>query len=107
MIIAKQGNTYTVLTAEHVLRQKPGAQPNFTLITADDQEHTLPPSSIRREPGVDLAVVEFESNINYAVATLANYRQSKENIVFVAGFPKIGQTTPQWLMSSGGIFEQE
>ncbi|KAI9132064.1 serine protease [Acaryochloris sp. CCMEE 5410] len=107
VIIAKQGNTYTVLTAEHVLHQKPGTQPNFTLTTADGQDHALTPNRIRRQPGVDLAVIEFESKANYAVATLANYRQSKNDVVFVAGFPKIGQTAPQWLMSSGGIFEQE
>jgi tetratricopeptide (TPR) repeat protein/S1-C subfamily serine protease len=107
VIIAKRGNTYTVLTAEHVLAQNQGSPSSFTLTTADGQTHPLSARRIRRQPGVDLAVVEFESKSNYAVATLANYRQSKEDKVFVAGFPKVGQSDPQWLMSSGSIFEQE
>jgi tetratricopeptide (TPR) repeat protein len=72
-IIAKQGNVYYVLTAEHVV-----ATPDtYTLITPDGKEYPLNYSKVRKLAGtskVDLAVVEFVSDRSYPVATLSTYK---------------------------------
>ncbi|MGR3279962.1 trypsin-like peptidase domain-containing protein, partial [Acaryochloris marina NIES-2412] len=106
VIVAKEGNTYTVLTAEHVLDQK-GDNHQFSVLTHDGESHVINSNNIRRQPGVDLASFQFESEVNYSVATLANYPRSKTDVVFVAGFPKVGKEGPQWLMSGGTIYEEE
>ena len=107
VIIAKQGNTYTVLTSEHNFREEEGVSARFTLTTHDGQTHTLNKSKFRLEPGVDLAVVEFESQAEYPVAKLAKYSLKTEDKVFVAGFPKFGPDNSQLLMNGGMLYEQE
>lgn len=76
-IIAKQGNTYTVLTANHVVcrDQNEVCQKPFklTVETPDGRTHTIDNSTIKKLPGLDLAVFEFTSDKNYQLATLANY----------------------------------
>ncbi|WP_048327418.1 tetratricopeptide repeat-containing S1 family peptidase, partial [Crocosphaera watsonii] len=116
VIIAKQGNVYTVLTADHVLCEKTKdaiasapciEQFSYTITTHDGKTRNLDESTIIRQEGVDLAVFKFESNDNYAVAELADYNPNKDNFVFAAGFPKIGNDDPQWLFSGGRVEEKE
>jgi tetratricopeptide (TPR) repeat protein/S1-C subfamily serine protease len=84
-IVARQGNTYTVLTAEHVV-PKPD---QYTVVTPDGQSHAVSLDTIRRFPGVDLAVLKFSSTQTYPVATLANYTigLSDRPLAFLSGFP--------------------
>ena len=74
VIIAKKGNTYTVLTADHVVR---GIQENEEayLVTSDNQEHDFVGRSVQplSTEETDLALVTFESPNNYPVATLSTY----------------------------------
>ena len=115
VIIAKEGNIYTVLTANHVLCGGKiwGDCPdylNYTITTHDGETRELNQSTIIRQEGVDLAVFKFESNDNYAVAELADYnpnKDNKDNFVFAAGFPKIGNDDPQWLFSGGRVHNKE
>ncbi|MGK7933710.1 MAG: tetratricopeptide repeat protein [Microcystaceae cyanobacterium] len=116
VIIAKEGQTYTVLTADHVLCEKTfnsnaqGAcieEFNYTLTTHDGKTQKLNESSIIRQEGVDLAVFKFESNDNYSVAELADYNPKRRDYVFAAGFPKIRQNTSQWLFSGGFVYGKE
>jgi tetratricopeptide (TPR) repeat protein/S1-C subfamily serine protease len=113
VIVAKKGKTYTVLTAEHVVCEREAATHpcravSYKVATHDGKEYGLNKSKFRTEVGVDLAVVEFESDADYPVATLANYPTSKTDYVFVAGFPKVGRNVaPQWMFSGGGIFDKE
>jgi tetratricopeptide (TPR) repeat protein/S1-C subfamily serine protease len=84
-IVARQGNTYTVLTAEHVV-PKPD---QYTVVTPDGQTHTVNLDTIQRFPGVDLAVLKFSSSQTYSVATLANYviGLGDQPLAFLSGFP--------------------
>jgi tetratricopeptide (TPR) repeat protein/S1-C subfamily serine protease len=113
VIISKQGKTYTVLTAEHVVCERkaatePCGEVSYKVATHDGKTYELNNSKFRTEIGVDLGVVEFESDTVYPVATLANYNTSKSNYVFVAGFPKVSlNAAPQWMFSGGKIYEKE
>jgi tetratricopeptide (TPR) repeat protein len=85
VIVARQGNTYTVLTAEHVV-PKPD---QYTVITPDGQSHAVRMETVKQFEGVDLAVLKFSSPQTYSVATLANYTidLGDRPLVFLSGFP--------------------
>ncbi|BCL34726.1 serine protease [Nostoc sp. MS1] len=84
VIIKKDGNTYTVLTAAHVVEVKD----NYEIVTADGKTYAVNYSSVKQLPGVDLAVVEFSSNQNYNVAKIGNSDSSSEGTTaYVAGYP--------------------
>jgi serine protease Do len=86
VIIQKSGNTYTVLTAEHVVRQND----DFKLVTADKQAYKIDNSKTKKIAGVDLAVVEFTSDKNYPVAKIGTSKTSEGQDVFVSGWPSNG-----------------
>ncbi|MFB2980457.1 serine protease [Microseira sp. BLCC-F43] len=86
VIVSKNGNTYYVLTAEHVV----GEEDDYKIVTADKQAYQLDFSKVKRLAGVDLAVVEFTSDKNYQVAKLANSDTLTEGKpVFVSGWPRL------------------
>ncbi|MDB9405455.1 tetratricopeptide repeat-containing serine protease family protein, partial [Microcystis sp. CS-574] len=116
VIIAKEGNIYTVLTADHVLCEKEKSQDaaskpclnfTYTVVTSDGKTRNIEKSTIIRQEGVDLAVFQFESLDNYPVAEIANYNPNSGDFVFAAGFPKIGDNPSKWLFSGGRINEKE
>ncbi|MCA2945140.1 tetratricopeptide repeat protein, partial [Microcystis sp. M011S1] len=117
VIIAKKGNIYTVLTADHVLCEnkeesqdaasKPCPDHTYTVVTSDGKTRNIEKSTIIRQEGVDLAVFQFESLDNYPVAEIANYNPNTDDFVFAAGFAKIGQNPSKWLFSGGRIKDQE
>ncbi len=112
VIIAKEGNIYTVLTADHVLcgemaRTDSCADYTYTVVTSDGKTRNIEKSTIIRQEGVDLAVFQFESLDNYPVAEIANYNPNSGDFVFAAGFPKIGQNPSKWLFSGGAIHDKE
>ena len=88
VIIGRDRNTYYVLTAKHVVRR----HSEYDIFTPEGQKYRIKtedyPKRVKLLPGVDLAVVEFESDRDYQVATLADYdTASKEQFVFVYGWP--------------------
>jgi tetratricopeptide (TPR) repeat protein len=89
VIIQKQGNVYTVLTAAHVLKTN-----NYQIITADDLQHAIIDGSIRKASGdIDLAVVKFKTTTNYPVTKIGNASAlSGGNEIYVAGFPAATRT---------------
>lgn len=121
VIISKSGNRYTVLTAQHVvnsIQARQSGQSQFEesyLITADGQSYDIRPENVVRFKDADLALVKFESNQAYAVATLSNYTyrlyenrdygqpqsrkllysnpQEGKHFVFVAGWPNVDDRT--------------
>ncbi len=116
VIIAKKGNIYTVLTADHVLCEKEESQDaaskpcpdnTYTVVTSDGKTRNIEKSTIIRQEGVDLAVFQFESLDNYPVAEIANYNPNTDDFVFAAGFAKIGQNPSKWLFSGGTIHDKE
>jgi tetratricopeptide (TPR) repeat protein len=81
VIIKQVGNTYTVITAYHVVDR--GTK---NIIAPDKQSYQI--KNIKQLKGKDLAVVEFSSNQKYTVAKIGNSdKVIKQNIVYVAGFP--------------------
>jgi hypothetical protein len=61
VIIKQEGNTYTVLTAAHVVRS---IDKNYRITTTDGKQHQLNKQTIKLFPNkIDLAVVKFTSTI--------------------------------------------
>ncbi|MFO5491983.1 MAG: GUN4 domain-containing protein [Cuspidothrix sp.] len=84
VIIAKNGNTYTVLTANHVVKK--AGYGIYEIITHDGQKY--PMESAQTVGKLDLALVRFTSSQNYPLAKIADSRTVKEGArVYYAGFP--------------------
>jgi len=84
VIVAKNGNTYTVLTANHVVKK--AGYGIYELITHDGQKYQM--ESARTLGKLDLALVKFTSSKNYPIAKIADSRTVKEgSTVYYAGFP--------------------
>ncbi|WP_310423628.1 serine protease [Chamaesiphon sp. VAR_48_metabat_135_sub] len=86
VIIKKSGNTYYVLTAEHVVREKD----DYKLVTADQKAYPLEYSKVKPIDGVDLAIVKFTSDKNYPVAKIGTAKTTEGQDVFVSGWPSNG-----------------
>jgi tetratricopeptide (TPR) repeat protein/V8-like Glu-specific endopeptidase len=85
VVIKKEGSTYTVLTAAHVVRNR---QQEFKLITPDGKNYPLIATNIKATPDADLAIVKFQSSTNYPIAKLGNVETAGEgSVVYVSGFP--------------------
>jgi tetratricopeptide (TPR) repeat protein len=92
VIIAKQGNTYTVLTCDHVQRDV-GDSP--TIRTYDGNSY--PVTNIQSlgssldEKDNDLALVTFTASSDYKTATIGNSDQAEMGAqIYVYGFPVRG-----------------
>lgn len=85
VIIARQGQTYTVMTCEHVVADSQSSR--YTVLTADGITHPAQRKFIKHQ-GVDLAIVQFESKKLYRVAALGNSDTlSTGEQVYASGFP--------------------
>ncbi|MEM7590749.1 MAG: serine protease [Cyanobacteria bacterium P01_A01_bin.83] len=77
IIVARQGETYYVLTAEHVVAK----EQEYQIVTSDNKQYPLDYSQVKKIAGSDLAVVQFTSQQGYQVATLANYKSKQEEML--------------------------
>jgi|GEM_PF-370568 len=101
VIIAHQNNTYTVLTAEHVLSncQK------FRVITPDQQSYEVNGANVQKIKRADLALFQFTSSRSYTVAKIANYRiRQPAAFILISGFPA-SETHRQ--LSYGTVFQED
>ncbi|WP_026734980.1 tetratricopeptide repeat protein [Fischerella sp. PCC 9605] len=117
VIVAKQGQTYYVLTANHVVDRdeaKPGCQldteqrtEEYHIVTPDGQRYPVNLEKMTCLEGVDLAVVSFTSGKTYTVANLAKYKVGSEGSqwIFVSGFP--GTKTSNRLLTAGKAVKKE
>jgi hypothetical protein len=103
VIVAREGNTYYVLTATHVV-QNPDT---YSLVAPDGQKYQLDSSQTKILEGVDLAVVKFTSKETYSLATLGRYNLKDNFWVFVSGFPKPARKGQHQRMLTAGIISQE
>ena len=87
VIVKKEGSSYTVLTAWHVVSSsRPGEELGIT--TPDGKQHPLDQGSIQRLGQVDMAVLTFNSPGAYEVASVGDVKKVKfDDPVYVAGFP--------------------
>lgn len=102
VIIAKEGNTYTILTAKHVI----ASEDEYEILTSDAQKHTLSEGNITRFPGIDLAIARFTSTQNYRVAQLGDSDATTEGAtVYIAGWPHPGRAITEriYQMTKGSI----
>ncbi|MEB3293083.1 MAG: tetratricopeptide repeat-containing serine protease family protein [Synechococcales bacterium] len=114
VIIARQGKTYTILTAQHVIGKVTGEE--IEVYTHDGHKY-LAQTQLTKQAifpqAVDLAVLQFESDRTYPVATLSEYqyplyenrdyqprdqqrselqrqqRDRHQHYVFTAGYPNV------------------
>lgn len=94
VIIGRTGHTYTVLTANHVVKR---ADLTYTIST--DMGKTYPVIGVQRLPhsenDPDLALVTFDSSERYPLARLGNSTQAAiGSDVYVSGYPAL-----QWQKS--------
>jgi tetratricopeptide (TPR) repeat protein len=102
IIIKREGETYTVLTAHHVVKQSP----DYKVMTPDKKMNPIVQGSIKPLPGVDLALVQFKSAGSYSVAKMGDSTQSPSGSAsFVAGFPGTTEvrSEPEYYFTSGEI----
>jgi S1-C subfamily serine protease len=86
ILLQRQGDVYTVLTAGHVVSKPQGV---FTLKTVDGQVHRAIAGSVRL-PGskLDLAVLKFRSSNKYILVKIGTSNTLEElSPIYVAGFP--------------------
>ncbi|PMB53360.1 hypothetical protein CEN39_04860 [Fischerella thermalis CCMEE 5201] len=82
VLIKHSGNTYTILTAYHVVKDSS----KYEIITPDQKSNQV--KSVKRLSGADLAVVEFSSGNNYKIAKIGNSdKATASTTVYVTGFP--------------------
>jgi len=96
VIIKKQGNLYTVATNRHVVCGKNRPLCNnilpdekYIITTPDGKQHEVKVQTVKILPNnLDLAIMQFNSDGNYAVARIANSDTLKVgDAVYIAGFP--------------------
>jgi S1-C subfamily serine protease len=85
ILLQKNGDIYTVLTAAHVVKGESAGQ--LTVTTADDKQHKA--IEVRRYQGdVDLAIVRFRSTDSYQLAELGDSNKLAGGMdIYAAGFP--------------------
>jgi tetratricopeptide (TPR) repeat protein len=102
VIIKRDGQTYTVLTARHVVE----ATTNFRVMTVGEKQYPVQQGSIQKLPGVDLALIQFTSSESYSVAKMGDSSKSPLGTAsFVGGFPGTTQvrSQPSFYFTSGAI----
>ncbi|MEO0376131.1 MAG: serine protease, partial [Cyanobacteria bacterium P01_A01_bin.17] len=84
VLIKREGNTYTLLTAAHVV----ATADDYEVVTQEGRRYPAVASQIKKLPGVDLAILQFVSDRNYPIAKLGDSQQMPEGSTsYVAGFP--------------------
>ena len=85
ILVQKQDNVYTLVTNDHVLRDK---TENFVVETEDGEQYQaslLVNFHHNQITGNDLAILQFNSLKNYPIVSLAKWQ--KEERVMAIGFP--------------------
>ena len=87
VLMKKEGNRYTVLTAWHVVSgHRPGEE--LAIFTPDGKQHQLEQGSIRRLGKVDLAILSFNGADPYRLAQVGDVKSlTMGSPIYVAGFP--------------------
>jgi tetratricopeptide (TPR) repeat protein len=84
-IIDRSGNTYTVLTAAHVIKK---TDTQYTIELSDGQTYPVSARQISTTGNVDLAIVKFQSDRTYPVVKIGDSNSAVEgSLAYVAGFP--------------------
>lgn len=86
VIIGRRGQTYTILTNDHVVANTGGA--HYKVLTRDGVTHPAQWLRARQFGNADLAVVQFSTKKIYKVAKIGNSQElSLGDPVYATGFP--------------------
>ncbi len=98
VLIKREGNRYTVLTAWHCVKDiRKGDE--LEINTPDGKWHQIDTGSIKRIGKVDLAVFTFSSNKSYKTASIGEIKNiSMGDPIFVSGFPLASSSVPTRLL---------
>ncbi len=92
VILKRQGNLYTVLTAAHVV----ATADDYQVLTPDGQDHRVNVNNITKLPNIDLAIVQFTSKQSYPTAQIGESNLATEGTVsYIAGFPNRTEALPE------------
>lgn len=106
IIIAREGSTYYVLTAKHVMVG--GGESK--IVAPDRTSYRVDSNNIIQLPGVDLAIVPFVSDRIYEIAQLGDSKTATVGEqIYVSGWPKPGETITRQIrqMTAGQISARE
>jgi tetratricopeptide (TPR) repeat protein len=93
IIVARQGDLYTVATNRHVVcgqgsRSQVPSGETYELGMADGQKYQVKAASVKLiGTDLDLAIVQFRSSRKYPVAKIAASSFKSKDVVYTAGFP--------------------
>lgn len=83
VIYSRQGSTYFVLTAKHVVE----GEGTFEVVTADGRAYTVSNNEVERYIDIDAAILSFEGEADYPVVEIGDSNLLLQgNPVFVAGW---------------------
>lgn len=90
VLVQREGNRYTVLTAWHVLAgQNPGEE--LYVETPDHRKYLVDLNRVVRLPGIDAAQFTFISDRDYKIAKVRSFNTSDtDQHLAVSGFPSLG-----------------
>ncbi|MCC0177986.1 serine protease [Waterburya agarophytonicola K14] len=103
VIIAKENNSYTVLTANHVVKN---VNIGYLVKTPDNQEYKVTGVKNLRENGLDLASITFQSDREYSVATIGDSEYAVPGAsIFVSGYPLTAEVDQErhWEFTTGTV----
>lgn len=87
VIINKTGDTYTILTAWHVLKDA-GETEEVQILTSDAKKHNAITTSKQRIGASDMATIKFISPLNYQLASKSESNFIRGTKIFVAGYSR-------------------
>jgi tetratricopeptide (TPR) repeat protein len=107
IIVAQNGQTYYVLTADHVVKN-PDV---YEIVTPNGKKYRFDDGTVKKFEGVDLALLSFISSESYQVATLADYYIgiNDKPLVFLSGFPGVrshNTSNPTRILTAGTTVSQ-
>ncbi len=98
VIIDKKSNTYTVLTAWHVIKDNKDGD-ELDVFTHDQKRHPAIIKSILKIPEVDMGLIKFKSTESYQEAELEDQAVTSAGIKsFVAGYPISSSAVPRRIL---------
>ncbi|MEB3279500.1 MAG: serine protease [Lyngbya sp.] len=105
VILSKKGNTYTVLTANHVVNN-PNSE--FVIKTSKGKDHPVTSvKTLQKEgSGPDLAIITFETTEEYSVAPISNSDEATIGSgIYISGYPLpvMGSTEREYAFTSGQV----
>ena len=94
VLVKKEGNRYTVLTAWHVVSGHRSGE-ELAIFTSDGKEHQMEKRSIQQIVNVDMAVLVFSSSADYKTVNISDAKGLPiGSSVFVSGHPSPTSAIP-------------